>query len=207
MCEAIIKTMFMKKILTLLVVALGATTFSQAQLQRGNVLVGSDLAGFQIGLRKGAETDISISPKAMWFIKDNVAVGAYVRFDLATAKGAGTNTVYGVGPAARYYVNSPKVNLLQHGRWFFEGNVGIEGTNSSDGNGNSFNTNGLGLGVGPGYAYFITPNVGLETLLKYNGQIGFGNQTTNHYLNLNLGFQIYLPGRATRDKIMREEGK
>ena len=37
---------------------------------------------------------------------------------------------YGVGPIARYYVNSPKVNLLQHGRWFFEGNVGIEGTNN-----------------------------------------------------------------------------
>ena len=194
----------MKRILTLLVVALGATTISHAQLQRGNVLVGSDLAGFQIGLKKGAQTDISLSPKAMWFINDNVAVGAYLNFGLQTAKGAGTYTSYGVGPIARYYVNSPKVNLLQHGRWFFEGNVGIEGTNISNGGGS---TNGLGLGVGPGYAYFITPNVGLETLLKYNGIVGFGNQTTSSTLNLNLGFQIYLPGRATRDKIMRDENK
>jgi len=47
----------------------------------------------------------------------------------------------------------------------------------------------------------------LETLLKYNGIVGFGNQTTSSTLNLNLGFQIYLPGRATRDKIMRDENK
>jgi hypothetical protein len=200
--------MFMKRIFTLLAVALlGATTISHAQIQRGNVLVGSDLAGFQIGLKKGAETQISISPKAMWFIRDNIALGAYVNFALSTAKGSGTDILYGVGPAARYYVNSPGVNLLRHGRWFFEGNVGIEGTNSSNGNGSSVNTNGLGLGVGPGYAYFITPNVGLETLLKYNGQVGFGNQTSTSYLNLNLGFQIYLPGRATAARIMREEGK
>lgn len=197
--------MFMKRILTLIVVALAASTVSHAQLQRGNVLVGSDLAGFQFGLKKGAQTDISITPKAMWFINDNVAVGAYVRLSLSTAKGY-TYTNYGVGPIARYYVNSAKVNLLQHGRWFFEGNVGIEGTNTKV-SGVSSNTNGLGLGIGPGYAYFITPNVGLETLLKYNGQVGFGNQTSQSYLNLNLGFQIYLPGRATRDKIMRDETK
>ena len=195
----------MIKFLTLLVVAVGAATVSHAQLQRGNVLVGSDLAGFQVGLKKNAETDISLTPKAMWFIKDNVAVGAYVNFGLQTAKGY-TYTNYGVGPIARYYVSSPKVNLLQHGRFFFEGNVGIEGTNSKIA-GVSSNTNGLGLGIGPGYAYFITPNIGLETMLKYNSQVGFGNTTTISNLNLNLGFQIYLPGRATRDKIMRDESK
>ncbi len=39
---------------------------------------------------------------------------------------------YGIRTFARYYVNSPKVNLLQHGRFFLEGNAGIEGTNVSD---------------------------------------------------------------------------
>lgn len=203
-CEAIIKTLFMKRILTLLVVALSAAIVSHAQIQRGNALVGGDLANFSIGLKKGAVTDISLSPKAAWFINDNVAVGAYVNFRLQTAKDAGTIVDYGVGPLARYYINDPKVNLLQHGRWFFEGNVGIEGENVSDGGGS---TNGLGLGFGPGYAYFITPNVGLETLLKYNGIVGFGNATTTSNLNLNLGFQIYLPGRATRDKIMKDVTK
>ncbi len=37
----------MKKFLTLLAVALSAATISNAQLQKGNVLVGGDLARFQ----------------------------------------------------------------------------------------------------------------------------------------------------------------
>ncbi len=194
----------MKRILPLLVMAMVAATVSNAQLQKGNVLVGGDIANFSIGLKKGAVTDIHLLPKAAWFISNNVAVGAYLNFELITAKDQGTETIYGVGPLARYYVNSPKVNLLQHGRFFVEGNVGIEGTNVSDGGGS---TNGLGLGIGPGYAYFITPNIGLETLLKYNGIVGFGDEATSSKLNLSVGFQIYLPGRATRDKIMRDEKK
>jgi len=197
----------MKKIITLVFIAVLAASVSNAQLQKGNVLVGADVANFSIGLKKGAVTDISLSPKAAWFISDNVAVGAYVNFELQTAKDAGTSTTYGVGPLARYYVSNPKVNLLQHGRFFFEGNVGIEGTNVSNGNGDKTNTNGLGLGVGPGYAYFITPNIGFETLLKYNGIVGFGDEATSSRLALNLGFQIYLPGKATRDKVIRDETK
>lgn len=197
----------MKKIITLLLAATCVATVSHAQLQKGNVLVGADLANFSIGLKKGAVTDINLSPKAAWFISNNVAVGAYVNFDLSTAKDAGTSTTYGVGPIARYYVSSPSVNLLQHGRWFFEGNVGIEGSNVSYSGGGSSNTNGLGLGIGPGYAYFITPNIGLETLLKYNGIVGFGNEPTSSRLALNLGFQIYLPGRATANKVMRDVSK
>jgi hypothetical protein len=202
-CEANIKITFMKKMLTLLVVALSAATITHAQLQRGNVLVGGDLAGFQFVLNSGGAYDINIEPKAAWFISDNVAVGAQVQLGISGAKNANTVFTYGIGPIARYYVNSAKVNLLQHGRWFFEGNAGIAGYNVQHG----ASTNGLNLGIGPGYAYFITPNVGLETLLKYNGTVGFGNTTTTSDLQLNVGFQIYLPGRATRDKIMRDETK
>lgn len=194
----------MKKFLTLLAVALSAASISQAQLQKGNVLVGGDLARFNLGLDKGAGFDVHIVPKAAWFIKDNIAVGAYVNLGVGkSAETAPTVFEYGIGPLARYYVNSQKVNLLQHGRWFFEGNAGIEGRNVSGGEA----TNGLGLGIGPGYAYFITPNVGLETLLKYTGKVGFGNDATTSNLRLNVGFQIYLPGRATRNKIMNDEGR
>ncbi len=193
----------MKKIIVLLLVATTAATVSHAQLQKGNALVGGDIANFDIGLKKNTGYDIQINPKAAWFINNNVAVGAYVKFGISKAnKESASYTTYGVGPLARYYVNSPKVNLLQHGRFFFEGNVGIEGNNVSKGGGS---TNGLGLGIGPGYAYFITPNIGLETLLKYNGLVGFGDLGSQSDLNLNIGFQIYLPGKATRDKIMRAE--
>ena len=90
--------------------------------------------------------------------------------------------------------------ILKHTRLFVEGNIGIEGNNVSHGP----STNGLGLGIGPGVAYFIAPNIGLETLLKYNGIVGFGNAGSTNTLNLNIGFQVYLPGKATKNKVMKD---
>ena len=194
----------MKKVYLSLIALLGITAAANAQLQKGNVLVGGDLANFSIGLKKGSITNLNLTPKAAWFVSNNFAVGAYVNFGLTTAKNAGTVVTYGVGPLARYYINDPKVNILKHGRFFGEANAGIGGQNASGGGGS---TNGLDLGIGPGYAYFITPNVGLETLLKLNGNVGFGNETSTSRLALNVGFQIYLPGRATRNRVMNEERK
>jgi len=196
----------MKKIFAALVVlCLIATEKTNAQLQRGNVLVGGDVANFDIGLRKNAGFDVAINPKAAWFINNNIAVGPYIDFEIRKEnKASATTTDYGVGALARYYLGVSQVNtesVLRHTRAFFEGNVGIAGENKSKGGGS---TNGLGLGIGPGIAYFITPNVGLETILKYNGLLGFGDATTQSDLNLSVGFQIYLPGKATRNKVMND---
>lgn len=192
---------FMKKIFAALVVlCLLGVEKSNAQLERGNAIVGADVANFNIGLKKGSHTTIDLSPKGAWMLNSNLAVGAYVNFHLETAKDYDTYTRYGVGALARYYVNDPKVNILRAGRWFFEGNAGFEGDNTKGGN----STNGLGLGIGPGYAYFITKNIAFETLLKFNENVGFGNTTSTSNLNLGLGFQIYLPGRATANKISND---
>lgn len=190
----------MKKVIGIFVIGLSLFAFkSQAQIEKGNYLIGGDLANFNIGLSSGGAFSASINPKVAWFIKDNTALGGYVNFSLATAKGAGTTTGYGVGALGRYYLNDTKTNLAKHGRLFFEGNVGIQGQSISDGS----NTTGLGLGVGPGYAYFITPNIGLETLLKYNGIVGFGKQAYASNLGLNVGFQIYL-SREKAQSIINE---
>lgn len=195
----------MKKTLSVLsVLLLLLTQRTNAQLEKGNVLVGADLAGFEFDLGKSSGFNISLSPKAAWFIKDNVAIGAYALLGFTkSGEGAPTTTTYGVGPLARYYVNKPDMNLLKHGRWFAEVNAGITGVNVSDGGGS---TNGLGFGFGPGYAYFITPNIGFETLLKYNGVLGFGDETYQSRIALNLGFQIYLPGKSTLNKVKAQEG-
>jgi hypothetical protein len=196
----------MKKIFAALIfLSLLATEKTNAQLEKGTVIVGADLANFKIGLQKGAVTTIDLTPKALWMLNSNLAIGAYVNFDLASQKIEGTtytSTGYGVGVLGRYYINDPKVNLLNSGRWFFEANAGFQGTNTKGGN----STNGLGLGIGPGYAYFITPNIAFETLLKFNENVGFGNTTSSPDLNLNLGFQIYLPGRATVNNVKSKEG-
>lgn len=195
----------MKKVLAALVTIFSLVTIkTNAQLERGNVLVGSDIARFDVGLRKNSGFDIELQPKAAWFINNNFAIGAQVGLGVSKFnKESPTLTTYNIGPIARYYVNRPDINLLKHGRFFGEANVGIQGTNVSDGGGS---TNGLGLGVGPGYAYFITPTIGLETLLKVNSVVGFGDVTSQTNLSLTFGLQIYLPARSTLNKVKSQEG-
>jgi hypothetical protein len=188
----------MKKFTFLTLLAIIAIGFSaSAQIQQGNVLVGGDFADLSLGLNSPNQFSVDITPKAAWFIEDNIALGGYVNLGLKTAKNSSTTTTYGVGALGRYYTGSD-VSILKHGRLFGEATVGIGGVNVSNGGGN---TNGLNLGFGPGFAYFVTPNIGLETLLKYNGLVGFGSQTYQHNLTLNFGFQIYLPGKSTADKV------
>ena len=191
-----VKLCNMKKVLMMSAVALFGFLQSQAQIQRGNVMVGANLADIDLNLNKGGNFNVRLDPKAAWFIQDNLAVGGYVSLVIATAKGAGTSINYGIGPLARYYVSNREVNVLQHARLFVEGNAGIEGFNPAVGS----NTNGLGLGIGPGIAYFITPNIGLEALVKYNGIVGFGSSVSNNALNVGFGFQIYLPSAKIRSE-------
>lgn len=176
-----------------LLLLLFAASKADAQIQRGNVMAGANIANFDLGLDKGGNFSFRIDPKAAWFIRDNMAVGGYVLFGLRTANGAGTDISYGVGALARYYFGAA-TNLARSSRFFMEGNIGIEGDNPEVGD----NTNGLGLGIGPGWTYFLTSNIGLEALLKYNGIVGFGSSPTSNNLNLAVGFQIYLPSSRVR---------
>lgn len=188
----------MKKIIITTFVAILSTGFlASAQIQKGNLMVGANFANMNLGLNDPKIFSLNLTPKAAWFIQDNLALGGYVNLGIETAKGSSTTTSYGVGALGRYYTGS-NVAVLKHGRIFAEATAGIGGVNVSDGGGN---TNGLNLSVGPGFAYFVTPNLGLETLLKYNGLVGFGSQTYQSNLNLSFGFQIYLPGKATESKI------
>ncbi|MDB5157208.1 MAG: hypothetical protein JWR50_1915 [Mucilaginibacter sp.] len=188
----------MKKFTFLFLLAFSAIGFTaNAQIQRGNVLVGGDIAALSLGLNSPNVFNVNITPKAAWFIEDNIALGGALNLGLQTAKGHGTITTYSVDALGRYYTGND-VSVLKHGRFFGEATVGVGGVNNSGGGGN---TNGLDLSFGPGFAYFITPNIGLETLLKYNGVVGFGSQTYQNNLGLTFGFQIYLPGKSTANKV------
>jgi hypothetical protein len=177
------------------IIVIGST--ARAQIQQGNVLVGADFANLSFGLNSPNIFNVNLTPKAAWFIKDNIALGGYANFGLQTAKNTSTITTYGIGPLARYYAGDD-VSILKHGRFFGEASVGLGGKNVSDGGGN---TNGFDFTFGPGFAYFVTPNIGLETLLKYDGLAGFGSQAYQSTLTLNFGLQIYLPGKSTAAKV------
>ncbi|TWW01289.1 outer membrane beta-barrel protein [Chitinophaga pinensis] len=196
----------MKKIrlLTLALIALfiGSTAF--AQTQKGNLMVGSDITDFGFNFQKESTIfHVTVNPKLAYFIKDDLALGAYVNLGVQTTGGNGTNVDYGVGALARYYFqdkNIRKMEFSKRVRFFGEANAGFGGSNPASG----ASTNGVQLGVGPGLSYFITPNVALDALVKYDVIIGGGNSTTSHQLNFGLGFQIFLPTAKAR-AIMREE--
>ncbi|TSJ36327.1 hypothetical protein FO440_22745 [Mucilaginibacter corticis] len=188
----------MKKFITITLTAIFFIGLhASAQIQEGNVMVGGNFANLNLGLNRPKVFSLDITPKAAWFVADNVALGGYVNLGIQTAQGSSTTTTYGVGALGRYYTGKD-VEVLRHGRLFGEATLGIGGTNVSDGGGN---TNGIDFSFGPGFAYFITPSIGLETLLKYNGLGGFGDQGYQSKLNLSFGFQIYLPGKSTARKV------
>jgi hypothetical protein len=167
---------------------------ASAQIQQGNVMVGADVADFSLGLNEGGLFSVQINPKAAFFVRSGLAIGAYLNFGLSTSKGEGSDIDYGIGGLARYYISDPQTQVIRNSRFFMEGTVGIEGTNPASGE----NTNGLGLSIGPGWTYFVTPNIGLEALAKYRGIIGFGSRATSSNLNLAIGFQIYLSKERAR---------
>ena len=189
----------MKKIIlgaTLLVAGLFGTV--NAQIQEGNWMVGASVANMKF--TNGF--DMSLTPKLGYFVKDNWAIGGQVGLKVTSPEGtSATQTSYTVGAFTRYYFSDGQVdNLLNNGRFFAEGTVGFGGDNSNVGS----STNGIDLGIGAGYSYFVTKNVGLEGLLKYQGLAGGGNNNFNGNLYLGVGFQIYLPSAkakaALRDK-------
>ncbi len=189
-------------ILTGILAVAGLTATANAQIQKGNWMVGSSLVTSNFGLNTGGGYQIDLQPKGAYFIEDNLAVGGYVNLGIGkSSKESSTRFDYGVGALGRYYLSPGEKgvdNLLHHGRWFFEGNLGVGGYSISKG-GNS--TTGLDFGVGPGYSYFITPNIGLEGLVKYAGVTGFGNQGLTSNITFNLGFSIYLPTSKAKQVI------
>ena len=188
----------MKKHLFATAILLAAFSLgASAQLQRGNVLIGGNIAGFDLGLNSGSTFNMTLTPKVAWFTATNTALGAYADLNLATAKNAGTNFNWGLGALARYYFPSAEVNVARSTRFLLEANAGLQGVNTAGGN----STNGLGLGIGPGLAYFFNENISLESLLKYNGIVGFGSSASSSRLQLNIGVQIYLPGSRVRSEV------
>jgi hypothetical protein len=191
----------MKKTMTSLALAFFAfCTVAKAQLEHGTWLLGADMANARLSLDKGGAFEFNLSPKLAFFVRDNLALGAYIDFGLQTAKDAGTGVNYGIGALGRYYVSNSQVDVLRHTRLFVEGTAGINGYNPATGD----NTNGLGLSVGPGLAYFISRNVGVEALVKYSGIVGFGSRVTSNDLLLGIGLQVYLPSGLVRSSIKRD---
>lgn len=181
----------MKKICSFFLLMILFIINANAQTQKNWYIIGGNLSNLGLNFQEGnTQFSLDLTPKIAWFIRNNFALGAEVTFGLNTARGY-TQIDYGVGPIARYYIPAGDIAVPRKTRFFIEANVGLSGQNVKT-DGVSTSTNGLGVGFGPGLAYFIIPNIALETMLKYNLNVGFGNSTTNNAVDISLGFQIYL---------------
>lgn len=186
----------MKKLIFTLLLSSAVVSGLMAQTEKGNVLWGANVGNIQLDFQKGStQFGIDLNPKIGYFIQDRLAIGPEVTIGYHTTSGDDIFN-YGVGAFGRYYLYKGEAEVSNNSRWFIEANAGINGVNTG-----GSNTNGLGLGIGPGVAYFLNKNVALEALLKYNFTAGFGNSTTANRLGLGVGFQIYLPGKALRDRL------
>lgn len=207
----------MKKILFLTSFFIfGIVGMSNAQLQEGNFMLGTDLGSglatptnsglfsMNFGLNDGAGFDVGLSPKAGYFFSDNFVGGVIVNLGFTKSpesNGESTKTtVYGAQAFSRFYIRPSKVdmeNVVSNGYFFMETNAGVAGVNVTDGP----TTNGFAFGFGPGYSYFVNSNIALETSLKYNGLVGAGNTDYQNSLSLNLGIQIVFPRSEAKEAI------
>lgn len=164
----------------------------ESAIRAGNWMIGAGLGSTNYNF--DSETfNLSINPKAAYFISDNVAVGAGVTLGL-TAYDGGTNFNYGVAPLIRYYFPE---GATPTSRWFAEGNVGIAGSHIKDSDEDE--PVSLLIGISGGYTHFVTRSVAIEATLGYTytkADINAGAGVSG--LGLGLGFQIYLPGRRSR---------
>lgn len=190
----------MKKLTLTFVLGIAVMFGTNAQIQKGHVMMGTNISKINFGLDKPNVFELEINPKAAWFVQDGLAIGGDVLFGLRTQKGGGTDINYGIGALGRYYGATGANEVVNNSRFFGEATVGINGVNPAQGG----STNGLGFSFGPGFTYFVTPSIGLEGLLKYNGVVGFGSSAYAHRLSLGVGFQIYLPGKSTARKVERD---
>ncbi|MBE8712857.1 hypothetical protein [Sphingobacterium hungaricum] len=192
----------MKKLILSTILAFGLLASTQAQtvsttpqssanvgmapIKAGNWMVGGSVGNIGYSF-EGKSFGISLSPRAGYFVADGLAVGAQALLGLQTQDEQENVWNYGIAPFVRYYFPG---GSSASGRFFGQGDVGIEGSNPGDGV-------SLKLGANVGYAHFVTNSVALEVMAGYNYSKATvsGVDNSQNGLGVSLGFQIYLPGQ------------
>ncbi len=194
----------MKKVILIALTVLTFSGISFAQFEQGRILAGGSI-GLKTNTNKtknnnttstnSKSVDISVNPKAGYFIIDNLAIGAGLNITSTTQKADGstekeTYTSTSIEPFVRYYIK-PGI--------FFQGAFGVGPGKYKETNGNTttttkFNTSNWSLAAG--YAIFLNNNVAIEPTIGYGSSTmklkANDNKNIDSGLFINVGFQIYL---------------
>jgi hypothetical protein len=183
----------MRKAIFILLLVGCASLAAQAQTERGSMLLGGTGT---LHISTESEDDgmafIALAPRIGYFLANNVAIGSAIPLFYSSSDNYRGTTV-GITPFVRGYFGTSAT------RFFLEGRAGynhssfkIKDFDVSDSEG--FFSYGAGVGV----SRFLNEYVGLELLLTYDKSdadetiLDIRNFTG---INLNVGFQIYLPNR------------
>ncbi len=181
-----------KKHKCLLIPAFILSTAIHGQITKSNWMVGGngefyyDKTTFSTG--ESSSSNISISPKIGYFIKDKFVLGLFGSLGTVTTKTNALKTrysAYGIGPFTRYYFLSTEdnINLL------FEINGAYnEQSNSSVTSKSSF----ISYSAMTGPVIFLNTSVGVEFLLGYKGYKETKTDVRNGGVHFNIGIQVHL---------------
>jgi len=156
----------MKKLLLSLVAVSALAFTTQAQTEKGKIIVGgnatfnthkSDADGAK------SNTSFKIVPSVGYFVSDNIAVGTGVGYSYDKQIGESQNQAFVVSPFGRYYAN-----LSESFKFFGQLSVPMEfGTEKAvDAAGKVGDkvgsTTNIGVALSPGFAFFPTKRIGIE---------------------------------------------
>lgn len=153
---------------------------SVAQTEKGTKLLGGN---GNISLMSGTFNG-SLNPNLGLFISDNFALGISLPLYYSGNNDNSTKAT-GLSPFARYYFGEGSTRIFASAALGYTHIWYSYSENSTHSSGHVRSSAGLGL------VHFLTNQVGMEAILSYGGI----HRSENHtgILQLNLGFQIFLP--------------
>ena len=185
----------MKKIQLIIAFSLLSFLTSNAQITKGNWMVGGNLgfdyskidnknsnsSGTTIDYTEEGSYNLKIEPNVAYFFKDKFAVGTSISYINGFTEGNKINSDgmnLAINPFVRYYfLKSEKpynVFLEPSYSRFFSKYLG----------------NNNGFGIKTGFVYFLNSSVAFESIIKYTKISSEQNNLNNIYLGF--GFQIHL---------------
>jgi opacity protein-like surface antigen len=195
----------MKKVL-LTAVAVFAFSFANAQdssasgsgFSKGNLFISGSVGVTSEKTGDVKSTGFNFSPKAGYFVSNNIAVGVALGFD-STKDDNGVNTIvkdnnFSVGAFGRYYF-TPSSQFSVFGQLGFDVNSTKSTTDVTVANvttSTESKANGFGVALAPGVSYFLSNHFAIEAswgVLNFNSNkpdVANADTTTNVDFGLNL---------------------
>lgn len=176
----------MKTFKLFIAIALLSFVTSNAQITKGNWLVGGTGNFYSAQLKDDSNNTNSNSiglefrPNLGYFVMDKFAVGITPLIAYNKPENGSSVTSYGIGPYVRYYLlkSDKRVNVLTHVGYSFSGS-----------NNSSNKSTSLDFKAGP--VVYFNSSVAFEITINYNIN-NLNSSTTYNILSAGLGLQIHL---------------